>query len=234
MQKLNKNPRRASVFDKICIILTHLIFERAEMKSITGRTAAALSLALTTVELLFCILCVSVVYWVKLGVDNDSSYTGLFLKQSLANNDVNIVSNCDSSMSDQQCSYLKSAKAAAIISILFGGVGGFLAYFYLRYEFRTISGLSFFIIGLFIALQFVFLIICVVVFSYFNDSYLTINDDLNVEYPPDNSAEYAWGYNLMIAATVFTFIHSCGLFYFSRAKAIKRSPSSEGLFGFEK
>ena len=205
------------------------------MKLVTPRTAAALSLAISTLVLLFSCICAGVVYWTKQDVDDNSSYTGLFVMQSQADSSVVIMLTCGESMSDQQCSYLKSSKASAIIGILFGAIGAFLSFYNLRYEYRRISGLSFFIVGLFVALESLFYLMCIVIYSYFKDSYLTTNDDLNVEYPPESKTEYAWAFNLMITALCFSFIHGCSLFYYSHKKtAIKRTPSEEGLFGFEK
>jgi hypothetical protein len=205
------------------------------MKLFTARTASVLSLFLGSLSVLFQVISMSVVYWVKLTVNNDDNYSGLFLRESYER-EANVAANCNSEMSETSCTYLKTAKASSIISVILGGICLYLSFAQAYNEYRTMSGLSFLISGLVSLLEFSFLIICIVTYSYYNDTYLTVTDDINVEYPPSTEAEYSWGFNLMIAAACLSFIYSAFNFsYAFRPKSsLKRSPSAEGLFGFEK
>lgn len=176
----------------------------------------------------------SVVYWVKLTVDGDDNYTGLFLKTSDGSSE-NIANNCSSDMSDRACSYLKSAKACAIIGVMLGGLCCMYSYSHMTYEYRSVSPLSFFIAGMISLTEFVFLVTCVATFSSFNNLALDVNDDINIEYPPSRDSEYYWAWDIMITSVVFSFL--CSVFnfvYACRPGGVKRSASNEGLFGFER
>lgn len=204
------------------------------MRNFTPRTASTISLAINVLSLIFCIIAMSVVYWVKLTVDGDENYTGLFLKTS-DGADQNIANNCNSNMSDRACTYLKSAKACAVIAVLLGGLCSMYAYSQITYEYRSVSNLSFFVTGMISAVEFIFMMTSVVTYSRFNNLALDVNDDLNIEYPPSRDQEYYWGWNLMITAVVFSFIcSSFNFFYACRPGGAKRSASNEGLFGFER
>ena len=205
------------------------------MKQFTPRTASAVSLAICALSELFCVIAMSVVYWVKLTVDGDDNYTGLFLKTS-DGSDGNIANNCNSDMSDQACTYLKSAKASAVTGVLLGGLCCMYSYSQMTYEYRSVSNLSFFITGMICATQFIFLLTCVVTYSNFNNLALDINDDINIEYPPSRDHEYFWAWDLMITSVVFSFLCSSFNFYYAcrPGAGVKRSASNEGLFGFER
>jgi hypothetical protein len=206
------------------------------MRHFTPRTAAAISLTVCAISVIFCIITMSVVSWVKVSVDGADTYTGLFLKDSAGSSSDVVASNCNSDMSDRACTYLKSAKASAIIAVLLGGFCCMYSYAQLAYEYRNVTGVSFLISGIIAATEFVFVLICIITFSKFQNLALDVNDDINVEYPPSRDSEYIWGFDLMIAACVFSFVAAgWNLFYACRpGGGAKRSASNEGLFGFER
>ncbi len=72
---------------------------------------------------------------------------------------------------------------------------------------------------------------CIVIFSYFKESYLTSNDDLNVEYPVHPKTEYDWAFNLQIVAIVLSFISSVGyIFILNKPTMVRKNRSDEPLF----
>lgn len=201
----------------------------------TPRTSSAISLVICTLSVVFCIIAMSVTYWVKLTVDGDDNYTGLFLKTS-DGADHDVANNCNSNMSDRSCTYLKSAKACALIGVMLGGLCCMYSYTQMAHEYRSVSNLSFFITGMIASTEFVFLLTCVVTYSNFNNLALDVNDDINIEYPPTRDTEYIWGWNLMITAVIFSFLCACFNFFYACRPGgqSKRSASNEGLFGFER
>jgi hypothetical protein len=205
------------------------------LRYFTPRTASAISLGICVLSVLFCIIAMSVTYWVKLTVDGHDNYTGLFLK-TVDNANHDVANNCSSSMSDRACTYLKSAKASAIIGVMLGGLCCMYSYSQMAYEYRSVSPLSFFITGMMAATQFVFLLTCLMTYSNFNNLALDVDDDINVEYPPSQDSGYYWAWDLMITSVVFSFL--CSSFNFVYAcrcgSQTKRSASNEGLFGFER
>jgi uncharacterized protein (DUF486 family) len=123
------------------------------------------------------IMAVSVVFWAKQSTDTDDSYYGMFLRESA---DHQVASLCNSAMTEMECGYLKSSKACSVISIIFGGSACLM---YLVSCGDTGFGFYSFSMGIVGFIQSIFGMMCIVIFSYFKESYLTSNDDINIEYP---------------------------------------------------
>ena len=131
----------------------------------------------TFMSALLSIMAVSVVFWAKQSSDNDDNYYGIFLRESA---DKQVESMCNSGMTEMECGYLKSAKACSVISIIFGGAACLM---YMASCGDTGFGFYSFSMGTVGFIQSIFGLMCVVIFSYFKESYLTSNDDVNIEYP---------------------------------------------------
>lgn len=161
--------------------------------------------------LLISIVAVSVAYWADLSSDNDDSNYGLFFRET--SGDEIVHSGCKSDMSEENCSYLNSAKSCIVISIVLGGINIFM-FFYNGGN----PGISFqsFTMGMIGVLQATFLMMCVILFSYFKEGYLETNDDVNIEYPDEvTDADYGWAFDMMISVTVLSYVasvyHLCAL-----------------------
>lgn len=141
------------------------------------------------------IMSVSVVFWAKQSTDNDDSYYGMFLRES---EDREIASLCNSAMTEIECGYLKSSKACSVISIIFGGAACLM---YLVSCGDTGFGFYSFSMGIVGFIQSIFGTMCIVIFSFFKDSYLTSNDDVNVEYPDDPEVTFCFSSNTIILTT---------------------------------
>lgn len=173
----------------------------------------------------FTILAISVVFWVHQTSDNDDNYYGIFMRES---SDKEVSSSCNSSMTEIECGYLKSAKACGVISVMFGGAACAM---YLVTGGAPGFGFYSFSIGLVGLIQTMFGMMCVVIFSYFKETYLTQNDDLNVEYPTHPESTYSWAFYLLISSVVISFVSSVGyIFLLNKPALIKRSASEERLF----
>lgn len=154
-------------------------------------------------------LCVA--YWTDLSSDNDDSSYGIFFRET--GSDTVVHSGCKSDMSEENCSYLNSAKSCIVISILLGAVNLFIFLYN-----KGNPGFSFqsFTMGLIGLLQATFLMMCVIIFSYFKEGYLETTDDVNIEYPDEVvDASYGWAFDLMITVTCVSFLssvyHLCAL-----------------------
>eukprot|EP00602_Paraphysomonas_sp_CaronLab_P003939 CAMPEP_0185017746 /NCGR_PEP_ID=MMETSP1103-20130426/659_1 /TAXON_ID=36769 /ORGANISM="Paraphysomonas bandaiensis, Strain Caron Lab Isolate" /LENGTH=175 /DNA_ID=CAMNT_0027547313 /DNA_START=151 /DNA_END=678 /DNA_ORIENTATION=+ len=174
-------------------------------------------------------MAVSVVFWTKESTDNDDSFYGIFLRESGGNQ---VSSKCHSDMTDIQCGYLNSSKASAVISIIFGtGVCAM----YLMTCGSPGFGFFSFAMGLTGLIQSTFGLMCLVIFSYFKRSYLTSNDDMNVEYPNDPEVDYAWAFYIVIASVVISYVSSAVyiVLLFKSPATMKRTRSDEPLFAYE-
>mmetsp|Transcript_18872 Transcript_18872/g.31495 ORF Transcript_18872/g.31495 Transcript_18872/m.31495 type:complete len:208 (+) Transcript_18872:138-761(+) len=154
-------------------------------------------------------ICVS--YWTELSSDNDDSNYGIFFRET--SGDEVVHSGCKSDMSEEDCSYLNAAKSCIVISILLGTVNVFI-YMYNGGN----PGFSFqsFTMGLIGMMQATFLMMCVIIYSYFKEGYLETNDDINIEYPDEVvDASYGWAFVLMVVVTVVSYMsstyHLCAL-----------------------
>jgi hypothetical protein len=178
---------------------------------------------------LFSIIAASVVQWVRHEDDSRVEYTGLFVKESSLTDSKVIATSCTSELGESACTYLRSAKASSVIAILFGA---FLTMMTLTQfsRWKTLEGFNFFTTGVMASLQFVFLLMLVVIYSYFKEE-LHEDDDINVEYPNATDTTYAWAYNLMIASAVISFVSACTCFYtsYQLTHRVKRSSEEKML-----
>jgi hypothetical protein len=88
-----------------------------------------------------------------------------------------------------------------------------------------------FSMGLVGLIQTMFGMMCVVIFSYFKESYLTLSDDLNVEYPTHPDSTYSWAFYILITSVVISFVSSLAyIFVLYKPSLVKRSSSEERLF----
>lgn len=165
------------------------------------------------------------VFWVHQTSDNDDNYYGIFMRES---SDKEVSSSCNSAMTEIECGYLKSSKACGVISIMFGGAACIM---YLVTCGAPGFGFYSFSMGLVGLIQTMFGMMCIVIFAYFKESYLTLNDDLNVEYPTHPESTYAWAFYLLITSVVISFVTSLGyIFVLYKPSLVKRSSSEERLF----
>lgn len=178
------------------------------------------------VSILFSIISLSTASWVSLSTNNDDTNYGLFLKEATGGTKL-IETKCVSEMPDLQCSYLNSSKGCGIIFVLFGALA-FLSQLYSFGDFnKQFVGFVASLLGLF---QTVFGLMCLVFYSYFKESYLETNDDINIEYPNGLDVEYDWSFNLMISAVVIGFVASFYSLVTIYHPSFKKSNSSEKLF----
>jgi hypothetical protein len=174
------------------------------MAIFTSKQTNLLFFVVTVLCALISVSAICGAYWADLSSDNDDSSYGIFFRET--SGDELVHSGCKSDMSEENCSYLNSAKSCIVISVLLGLVNVFLFIYN-----AGNPGFSFqsFTMGLIGLLQATFSMMCVIIFSYFKEGYLETNDDVNVEYPDEVvDASYAWTFFLMIACTVVSFISS--------------------------
>jgi amino acid transporter len=193
------------------------------------RYVSIASLGTSFLTTLFSIIAVSVVEWLRHEDDSRVEYYGLFLKESSLTDSKVIATSCTSDISESACTYLRSAKASAVIAILFGAVVTIMSLTQFS-RWTTVDGFRFFTTGFMTTLQFVFLLMLVVIYAYFKWE-LHEDDDINVEYPTGSDTTYAWAYNLMVASTVASFVSACVCFYtsYQMTHRVKRSSEEKML-----
>lgn len=181
------------------------------MAVLTAKQTNLLFFVVNVLVVLISIVAISVSYWTEISTDNDDSYYGIFFRET--SGDEVVHSGCKSDMSEENCSYLNSAKSCLVISVLLGVVNAFI-YLYNGGN----PGFSFqaFTMGLIGVMQATFLMMCVIIYSYFKEGYLETNDDVNIEYPSEVvDASYGWAFSMMIALTVVSYVsatyHLCAL-----------------------
>jgi hypothetical protein len=181
------------------------------MAVLTSKETNFVFFAINVICVLISVVCICVAYWTEISSDNDDSSYGIFFKEN--SSDEIVHSGCKSDMSEENCSYLNSAKSCLVISVLLGLVNIFMFLFN-----SGNPGFSFqsFTMGMIGVLQATFLMMCVIIFSYFKEGYLETNDDVNIEYPDEVvDASYGWAFVMMICVTVLSFAastyHLCAL-----------------------
>lgn len=181
------------------------------MAILTSKQTNLLFFVVNVVCVIISILAICVAYWTDVSSDNDDSSYGIFFRET--SGDEIVHSGCKSDMSEENCSYLNSAKSCIVISILLGVVNIFM----FLYNGGN-PGFSFqsFTMGMIGVLQATFLMMCVIIFSYFKEGYLETTDDINIEYPDEVAdASYGWAFLLMILVTVVSYVsstyHLCAL-----------------------
>jgi uncharacterized membrane protein len=193
--------------------------------ALTQKQTSLIHFVATFISVFLTILSISVVFWVHQTSDNDDNYYGIFMRES---SDKDVTSACNSAMTEIECGYLKSAKACGVISIMFGGASCGM---YLVTGGAPGFGFYSFSMGLVGLIQTMFGMMCVVIFSYFKESYLTLNDDLNVEYPTHPDSTYSWAFYILITSVVISFVSSLAyIFVLYKPSLVKRSSSEERLF----
>ena len=175
------------------------------------------------------ILAICVSYWAEVSSEDDDSYYGVFFRETSSEEIVH--SGCKSDMNEDNCSFLNAAKSCIVISILLG-VSNIILFMYNGGN----PGFGFlsFTMGLIGFLQATFLMMCVIIFSYFKEGYLETNDDINIEYPSEvQDADYAWAFDMMIGATVISYMsstyHLCALTWPSRFVLKETSEDEDAL-----
>lgn len=187
------------------------------------------SLAANFFTTLFSIICVSVAEWIRHEDDKYVQYIGLYVKESSPTASHTVATTCSSDLSESACTYLRSAKASAVIAILFGAIITFMAYTQFA-RWKSLDGSNFFMGGFMTIFQFIFLLMLVVVYSYFKVE-LHEDDDINVEYPTGTDTTYAWAYKMMVFCTIISFLTASTNFYtaYQMSNRIKRSGSDEKM-----
>lgn len=181
------------------------------MAVLTAKQTNLLFFAFNVFVVFLTIVSICVSYWTELSSDNDDSNYGIFFRET--SSDEVVHSGCKSDMSEENCSYLNSAKSCVVISVLLGVVNIFLFVYN-----GGNPGFSFqsFTMGMIGVLQATFLMMCVIIYSYFKEGYLETTDDVNIEYPDEVvDASYGWAFILMVVVTVVSFLsstyHICAL-----------------------
>ncbi len=125
-------------------------------------------LALQSVGLVVALLALVLPYW-TFAHHHSSSY-GPFYKLS---DDHVRFNRCLDDMGNTTCALLRSSKVSGILSLLLGIFSVAVLMVYKRVNLRVFYS---FLLGF---LQIIFAIICIVFFSLFSKSYMTIDDDIN-------------------------------------------------------
>lgn len=182
------------------------------MAVLTSKQTNLLYFVVNVLIVFISILAISVAYWTELFSDKEDSNYGIFFRETSSEEIVH--SGCKSDMSEENCSYLNSAKSCLVIAVLLGVVNLFM---FLHSGGNPGFSFQSFTMGLIGVLQATFLMMCVVIYSYFKEGYLQTNDDINIEYPQDEivDANYGWAFILMVVATVVAYVasvyHLCAL-----------------------
>jgi hypothetical protein len=160
--------------------------------------------AISSVIFVLQIIVVSTHHWVRLTANGVEESVGLFYSD---NSNIREIS-CNTDTSTTQCGYLKCAQVSAVISLFFSAAvtRGYYS-FSLRFEAIPIPGFKWFVVSVLGILNSVFCLMCVVIFHFYKTSYLTQNDDLNIEYPSSESiqsSDFQWSYWLMAVIVIAT------------------------------
>jgi hypothetical protein len=148
------------------------------------------------------IIAVAGYYWVKIEANSEEEFVGLFYSSSTSIRSV----SCNTDTSETECGYLRCAQISGVITLLFSAatVRGYYL-FTNDFESHSVPGLKWFIASVFGIITSIFNLICVVVFHYYKSTYLTQNDDTNIEYPSIekiDESKFQWSYWLMVFVTV--------------------------------
>lgn len=120
--------------------------------------------------------------------------------------------SCNTDTSTTECGYLRCAQISGIVSLIFSVVtvrGYYL--FTVGFKSYSVPGFRWLIVAVFGTIAAIFNLICVVSFHYYKVTYLTQNDDLNIEYETVeeiSASDFQWSYWFMVLVTIVLLIVS--------------------------
>lgn len=153
------------------------------------------------------IIVISTDKWVRVVAHNEEEYVGLFYTSGNA-----VMVSCNTDTSVSECGYLLSARCSGFLSLLFTTCA-MVGYYYIatNFQFYAIPGYWWALTAFFGILASAFSLICVVIYYFFKTSYLTTNDDQNIEYSAIDgitTSEFEWSYWALAGSSILNIILS--------------------------
>ena len=145
-------------------------------------------------------------HWVRIVIKSEEEFVGLFYSDK----DSPLLLNCNTNTSETSCTYLTASRYAGVLA----GLASLLTvygYYMLATNFTSYSvpGLFWLMLGYHGLVQSILTMLCVLFYRLFASSYLTQNDDMNVEYAANDAittTEFEWSFWALFSMAIFCFL----------------------------
>lgn len=156
---------------------------------------------LSLLSVLFTFICIFLFNWTDITTDSSETSVGLFFGTG------GHLTTCNTDTSALECTYLIQSQRACVISLIFGFLASLILVMH-RNQKKDFAGFRALLVTCFAGFEFAFGLVCLVLWSYYNKTYLSGPAAINVEYPDNRKNEYSSGFYLMIASVIISALAS--------------------------
>lgn len=144
-------------------------------------------------------------HWVRIESGKREEYVGLFYSDT----DEARTLSCNANTSNVECGYLMAARYSGIFAVFFSVLTTF-GYYQIATNFTMypLPGFWWMVTACSNLVQSMFTALCGILYYFFTSSYLTQNDDLNVEYSDEGitSTRFEWSFWALVSMAIWASI----------------------------
>ena len=158
---------------------------------------------------IICVMTILVVctdHWVRIVYNSEEEFMGLFYSDKNSP----LMLDCNGNTSQTSCTYLVASRYAGVLA---GADSILTVYGYylisINFSMYSVPGLLWMIVGCNGLVQSLLILLCVIFYNLFTSTYLTQNDDINVEYTTHDAittTEFEWSFWALFAMAIFSTI----------------------------